>query len=155
MDLRMFGRHYEDMYLEAQRDYGIRFIRGRVAEVSENIDGGLSVKAEDTVSSKPLKVSLDLLVLMAGMRPSVSGQRIGSLLGMQNEKDGYFEVLSEITAQQRSPIPGLFLAGAATGPKTLPDTLADARGAATQIDKYLSDIFPKAKDLKQLIKTAW
>ena len=155
MDLRMFGRHYEDMYLEAQRDYGIRFIRGRVAEVSENIDGSLSVKAEDTVSSKPLKVSLDLLVLMAGMRPSVSGQRIGSLLGMQNEKDGYFEVLSEITSQQRSPIPGIFLAGAATGPKTLPDTLADARGAATQIDKYLSDIFPKAKDLKQLIKTAW
>ena len=28
MDLRMFGRGYEDMYLKAQKDYGIRFIRG-------------------------------------------------------------------------------------------------------------------------------
>jgi heterodisulfide reductase subunit A len=155
MDLRMFGRHYEDMYLDAQREYGIRFIRGRVAEVSENMDGSLSIKAEDTVSSKPLKVSLDLLVLMAGMRPAKQGQRIGSMLGMQNGKDGYFDVLDEISSGQRSPIPGIFLAGAATGPKTIPDTLADARAAATQIDKYLTDIFPNAKDLKQLIKTTW
>jgi heterodisulfide reductase subunit A len=77
------------------------------------------------------------------------------MLGMQNGKDGYFDVLDEISSGQRSPIPGIFLAGAATGPKTIPDTLADARAAATQIDKYLTDIFPNAKDLKQLIKTKW
>lgn len=47
----------------------MRFIRGRVAEVSENVDGSLMVKAEDTVAGKPLKVTLTF-VLMAGMRPS-------------------------------------------------------------------------------------
>lgn len=155
MDLRLFGRHYEDMYLEAQREYGVRFIRGRVAEVSENIDGSLTIKAEDTVSSKPLKISLDLLVLMAGMRPSASTESFREMLGVKIEKDGYFEVMDGITAQQRSPMPGLFFAGAATGPKTLPDTLADARGAATQIDRYLTEIFPNAKDQKQLLKTIW
>lgn len=155
MDLRLFGRHYEDMYLNAQRDYGVRFIRGRVAEVSENLDGSLMVKAEDTVASKPLKVSLDLLVLMSGMRPSASTQSLREMLGIQIEQDGYFEVADGISAQQRSPQPGLFFAGAATGPKTLPDTLADARGAATQIDRYLSEVFPTAKNLKQLFKTTW
>ena len=45
MDLRMFGKKYEDFYIGAQRDYGIRFIRGRVSEVSENIDGRVIVKA--------------------------------------------------------------------------------------------------------------
>lgn len=155
MDLRLFGRHYEDMYLNAQREYGVRFIRGRVAEVSENLDGSLSIKAEDTVSSRPLKISLDLLVLMAGMRPSVTGQRIGRLLGLPIEEDGYFEVRDGITDQQRSPLPGLFLTGTATGPKTMPETIADARGAATQIDKYLTDIFPKAKDLKKLYREKW
>lgn len=155
MDLRLFGRHYEDMYLKAQREYGVRFIRGRVAEVSENMDGSLSVKAEDTVSSKPLKVTLDLLVLMSGMRPSLSGQRIGGMLGSQVEKDGYFKVADGITAQQRSPVPGLFFAGAASGPKTLPETLADARGAATQIDRYLTEIFPEAKNIKQLQSKIW
>ena len=67
MDLRMFGRGYEDMYLEAQKKYGVIFVRGRVSEVSEDKDGHLFVKAEDTLSGKPLRVTLDLLVLMAGM----------------------------------------------------------------------------------------
>jgi heterodisulfide reductase subunit A len=155
MDLRLFGRHYEDMYLKAQRDYGVRFIRGRVAEVSENLDGSLVIKAEDTVSSAPLKVSLDLLVLMAGMRPSSAGSRLGGLMGLRSEDDGYFAVRDGILDAQRSTVPGLFLAGTATGPKTMPETLADARAAAVKMDKYLSDVFPSAKDLKQLSRKGW
>ena len=155
MDLRLFGRHYEDLYLKAQKDYGVRFIRGRVAEVSENYDGTLLVKAEDTVAGKPLKVILDLLVLMAGMRPSASGKTIGDLLEMQVEEDGYFAVRSGMSAGQRSPVPGIFLAGAATGPKTLPETLADARAAAMEVDRYLTEIFPDAKNYKQLVRERW
>lgn len=155
MDLRLFGRHYEDMYLRAQKDFGIRFIRGRVAEVAENLDGSLQVKAEDTVASKPLKVNLDLLVLMAGMRPSQAGRRVGDLLEMPVEDDGYFAVREGIVSGQRSPHPGIFLAGAATGPKTLPDTLADARAAAVLIDQYLSEIFPEAKHYKNLVREIW
>lgn len=155
MDLRLFGRHYEDIYLKAQKEYGVRFIRGRVAEVSENYDGTLLVKAEDTVAGKPLKVTLDLLVLMAGMRPSASGKAIGDLLEMSVEEDGYFAVRSGIAAGQRSPIPGIFLAGAATGPKTLPETLADARAAAMEVDRYLTEIFPDAKNYKQLVRERW
>ena len=49
MDLRLFGKKYEDFYINAQRDYGIHFIRGRVSEVAETIDGRVQVKAEDTL----------------------------------------------------------------------------------------------------------
>ena len=48
MDLRMFGRHYEELYLSAQKDYSVRFIRGRGALVSEYVDGSLLGKAEVT-----------------------------------------------------------------------------------------------------------
>jgi len=40
---------------------------------------------------------------------------------------------------QSSSIPGLFFAGAATGPKNLPDTLAEARSAAMLIDEYIRE----------------
>lgn len=155
MDLRLFGRHYEDLYLRAQKDYGIRFIRGRVAEVSENPDGSLLVKAEDTVASKPLRVSLDLLVLMAGMRASGPGRRVGELLELPVEEDGYFAVRESVVSGQQSPLPGLFLAGAATGPKTVPETLADARAASVVIDRYLSKVFPEAKHYKNMIRSLW
>lgn len=155
MDLRMFGRHYEDLYLSAQKDYSVRFIRGRVAEVSENVDGSLLVKAEDTVAGKPLKVTLDLLVLMAGMRPSAAGKNVGKLLEMPMEEDGFFAVRDGILAGQRSGLPGVFLAGAATGPKTLPETVAEARAAVVEIDRYLSDIFPDVKNYKTLVRERW
>ncbi len=137
MDLRMFGRGYEDLYLKAQKEYGIRFIRGRVSEVSERIDKTLQIKAEDTLSSTPLRVTLDLLVLMAGMRPSREGTKVAKMIHLATGDDGFLSSLDGFGGMQATSIPGLFVAGAATGPKTLPDTIAEARAAASLIHEYL------------------
>jgi heterodisulfide reductase subunit A len=145
MDLRMFGRYYEDLYLEAQKKYGIRFIRGRVSEVSEKEDKSLLVKAEDTLSSKPIKVSVDLLVLMAGIRPAEAGKRVGRMLHLSNEEDGFFSTKDTICDLQMSKIPGLFFAGTCTGPKTIPETLNDAKSAAIEMDEYIKQNFPDRK----------
>lgn len=142
MDLRMFGRHYEDLYLRAQKS-GIRFIRGRVSEVAETAEGRLLVKAEDTLSSKPLKVTLDRLVLMAGMRPSKTGHDVGRQLNLSIEDDGFFSAKDGLQNLQKSKLPGFFYAGACTGPKTLPDTLHEARSAAMEIDRYIKENFRK------------
>ncbi len=140
MDLRMFGRGYEDLYLKAQKEYGIRFIRGRVSEVAENIEHRLVVKAEDTLSAKPLKVTLDLLVLMSGMCNSASGKEAASLIGLLPAADGFFETKDSITGTLNSSKKGIFYAGAATGPKTLPETLNEARAAALSVNNYLNSM---------------
>lgn len=141
MDLRMFGMGFEDMYLSAQRDYGIRFIRGRVSEVSEDMEGKLIVKAEDTLSGKPIKVTLDLLVLMSGMENCGRGIRVGDMIGLEkDDKSGFFVARNAITSLQESNKAGVFYAGACTSPKTLPDTLHEARSAAVAIDKYIKEM---------------
>ena len=140
MDLRMFGRGYEDLYLTAQKEYGVRFIRGRVSEVAENINKELVVKAEDTLSGKPLKVTLDLLVLMAGMENCSAGAKVAGQIGVAGmESDGFFETRDSIFSLQQSTKPGVFFAGACTGPKTLPDSLHEARAAALAIHNYLQE----------------
>ncbi len=139
MDLRMFSRGFEDMYLSAQKDYGVRFIRGRVSEVAENINKELIVKAEDTLSGKPVKVTLDLLVLMSGMQNCVSGTETASQLGIKNNTpDKFFETPGTMPNLLYSGKPGVFLAGACTGPKTLPDTLNEASSAALKIHNYIN-----------------
>src|SRR5574344_2410956 len=145
MDLRMFGRNYEDLYLKAQKQYDIRFIRGRVSEVSEQQDKTLLVKAEDTLSSKPIKITLDLLVLMAGMRPSEAGEKIGNMLQISKEDDGFFTTKDSVYSLQKSNLQGLFFAGACTGPKTIPDTLHEARSSAFEIPEYLVKNFSDRK----------
>lgn len=138
MDLRLFGKKYEDFYVNAQRDYGIQFIRGRVSEVGETIDGGLQVKAEDTLSGKPLKVRLDLLVLMSGIVRNDSIRELSEMAGLETDSDGFLRSVDNEYSVVESNRPGIFFAGSCTGPKTVPETIAEARSAALSIHTYLS-----------------
>ena len=70
----MGGAYYEELYSEAQEKWGVNFIRGKVSEASENIDGKIVVKVEDTLAGRPLKMEVDILVLMAGMEMSEGGK---------------------------------------------------------------------------------
>ena len=137
MDLRMFGRKYEDLYLRAQKEHGIRFVRGRVSEVSEAIDGHLFVKAEDTLFGKPMKIKLDLLMLMAGMAPAAGTAALARMINIQVGDDGFYLPKSLIVSPFTSSREGIFFAGAATGPKTIPETLSEASAAALAIDRFL------------------
>ena len=139
MDLRLFGKKYEDFYINAQRDFGVHFIRGRVSEVGETIDGRIQVKAEDTLSGKPLKVQLDTLVLMSGMVCNKSVSDIASQVRLETDDDGFLRSKDNIYDILRSNRPGIFYAGACTGTKTVPETLAEGRAAAVEIHNYLKD----------------
>lgn len=137
MDLRLFGKKYEDIYVNAQRDYGIQFIRGRVSEIGETVDGRLQLKAEDTLSGKPLKVRIDLLVLMAGIVRNQSIKELSDMAGLETDSDGFLRSADNEYAVIESNRPGIFYAGSCTGPKTVPETVAEARSAALAIHSYL------------------
>lgn len=139
MDMRMFGMQFEFMYKEAQEKYGINFIRGRLSEASENIDGTIVVKVEDTLAGKPLKMSLDLLVLMVGFIPSEGSVKIGQMLGLHSGPNKFFKTQDQHTLTNVSNIEGVFFAGACTAPKTITNTVTDARAAAATVANYLDD----------------
>lgn len=138
MDLRLFGKKFEDFYTKAQRDHGIHFIRGRVSEVCETIDGKVRIKAEDTLAGKPIKVTLDLLVLMSGMVCNQSAASIATRMGLPIDSDGFLQSCDNIMHITSAPKAGTFYAGACTGPKTVPETLAEARSAALDIHSYIN-----------------
>lgn len=138
MDLRLFGKKYEDFYTKAQLDYGIHFIRGRVSEVCETIDGKVQVKAEDTLSGKPLKKQLDLLVLMSGMVCNPKNHDLANNIGLNIDEDGFLKSINNVYDISISNKPGIFYAGACTGTKTVPETLAEARATVLNIHDYLT-----------------
>lgn len=138
MDLRLFGKKFEDFYIKAQRDHGIHFIRGRVSEVSENINGQVIVKAEDTLAGKPLKVTLDLLVLMSGMVCNPDGTKSAGMLSLPIDSDGFLKSSDNVFHITSSPRKGVWYAGACTGPKTVPETLAEARSAVLDIHSQIT-----------------
>ena len=112
--------------------------RGRVSEVCEDIDGRVIVKAEDTLLGKPIRVSLDLLVLMSGMVCNPDSENLASQMSLPIDTDGFLKSTDNIRNITVSPKARVYYAGACTGPKTVPETLAEARSAALEIHSHIT-----------------
>ena len=140
MDLRMFDRYVEQMYHKAQSHFGVHFVRGRLSEVSETVDGKILIKTEDTLLGRPMKLTVDMLVLMVGMQACAATAELAEKLDLKvSASDHFFETKDLFLRGNQTHAKGIFLAGACTGPKSLPDTLQDARSAAESIHRYLTD----------------
>jgi len=142
MDLRMFGLQFEDLYREAQEKWGVNFIRGRVSEAAENIDGSILIKVEDTLAGRPLKMKVDLLVLMVGFVPSAGTQNIGKILNLEFTPEKFLKPSDEHIDTYSTNQKGVFIAGTCKAPKTITDTFADARAAVLKIKQYLEEDVP-------------
>ena len=139
MDLRMSGLSWEALYRQAQEKYNIQFIRGRLSEASGNLDESLLIKAEDTLSGRPLKMKVDLLVLLVGIIPGRETSRMSGLFGLQREPNGFLQTQDPHLMKNRSSQEGIFLAGTCTGPMTIDETLDHARSAALAVHHYLQN----------------
>lgn len=138
MDLRMYDRNFEELYYEAQQKWGVNFIRGRLSECAENPDHSLVLKTEDTLTGRPLKMTVDLMVLLAGFVPRPATKQLAHMLGLGIGSDGFLLPADEHFRDNFTAIPGVFIAGAVKGPACIVNTMADARAAAMEVVGYLS-----------------
>lgn len=139
MDIRMGGALYEELYKEAQQDYGVNFIRGKVSEVSQDIDNKLITKVEDTLTGRPLKIGLDTLVLMAGMEMAESGQKIALSAELDTGENRFFKATDLHYGSNKSNKKGIFYAGTCTAPMNITETISHARAAVIDVIDYLND----------------
>jgi heterodisulfide reductase subunit A2 len=137
MDMRMGGAYYEEIYREAQEKWGINFIRGKVSEAGETIGNRIIVKVEDTLAGRPLKMELDMLVLMAGMEMSEGGRKIAELGVLATGENRFFAATDHHYGSNRSNLDGLYYAGTCTAPMNITDTISHARAAVSEVMDYL------------------
>ena len=141
MDIRMFGPGYEELYREAQERYNVHFVRGRISEAAETINERIQIKAEDTLTGRPLRMTVDMLVLLVGMSPNYENRDIAASAQLPLAPNGYFKAKDSFLGAVMSEREGIFYAGAATAPKSLADTLAEASLTASAVDAYLKSRF--------------
>ena len=143
MDLRMYDRNFEELYYEAQQKWGVNFIRGRLSECAEKPDHSLVLKTEDTLTGRPLKMDVDMMILLIGFVPSPETRKIAQMLGLESGPDGFLVSSDEHVQDNSSIIPGVFLTGAVKGPACIVNTVADARATAMQVKDYLNSEIAK------------
>jgi heterodisulfide reductase subunit A len=133
IDVRTFGKGAEEFYDEA-RGEGVRYRRGNVSEIyrrRSDSDGRVVLVAEDTLLGQPIELEADLVVLAVGMEPRQSAGQISQLLKLPRSDDGFFLEAHPKLRPVDTAMDGVFLAGCCQGPKDIPDTIAQAKAAAS------------------------
>ncbi|MHA1850472.1 MAG: FAD-dependent oxidoreductase [Candidatus Thorarchaeota archaeon] len=139
-DIRAFGKGFEEFYEMAKQRFGVKFIRGRVAEVMEGKKTrNLVVKVEDTESGKVRLIEHDLLVISPGVIPPKGMDTLAKKIGLDQNEDGYIEVQHTFFGPTATNTPGVFVCGCADGPKDIPDSVSAGSAAAMKATIILSN----------------
>jgi len=140
IDIRAFGKGYEEFFQQA-KSMGVNFVKGKIARVNEAPDnyGDLILRFENIETGQVKEIKHDLVVLSVGIQPNpgISSVFKGESLGL--DEFSYIKQVDVLTSPAKTTIDGVFVAGTASGPMDIPDSILSAGSAASEVAAYLSN----------------
>jgi heterodisulfide reductase subunit A len=137
IDIRAGGKDYEEFVNRAMEEERILYIRGKVAKVFREGDK-VVVWGVDTLTGKRVEVRADLVVLAQAIVPSPGTEELARKLRIACGAEGFLREAHPKLRPLEALTAGIFLAGAAQGPKDIPEAVAQASGAAAKVVALLS-----------------
>jgi len=137
IDIRSQGKGYEEFVQRAMEEYDVLYVRGKASRVFQE-NGHVVVWGVDTLTDLPLEVDADLVVLATATVPRAGAIELGQMLRVGTDEHGFFSEAHPKLRPVESLTAGIFLAGAAQFPKDIPETVAQASGAAAKVLKLFS-----------------
>jgi len=139
MDIRAYGKGFEEFYQRAKQEFGIKYIRGRVAEIIEDSrTQNLFLTVENTETGEILQHEADMVVLSAGL-VSPRNDYLMKTLPIPVGDDGFFVAFNPKLDPVTTKMEGVLIAGTAEGPKDIPDAVTQASAAAMKASIFLNE----------------
>jgi len=136
MDIRAFGKGYEQFYQNAKA-MGIEFVKGKVATIDAGENGSVTLRYEDQNGEGVTSAHHDMVVLSLGMIP---GWNPEGTCPVSTAADRFIQTIRPKISPTLTDMEGVFVAGAAAGPKDIVDTITEAGAAAMEATKYMAAI---------------
>ena len=135
MDIRAFGKEFDDYYIKAEKEHGIKFTRCRVPSIEEDPEtNNLIINYLENEEKK--QDIFDLVILSCALEPSKSAKKISDKLGIDLNEYGFTK--TNLFTPLETSKPGIYVSGASSGPKDIPMTVTDASGAAVKASGIIS-----------------
>jgi len=128
MDIRSYGKGYEE-YFERAKNLGVRFLRGMPSDVLAD-KNGMSLQVENSETAEVQVLHPDLVVLSVGIGPSERSGEIAERFGIPLEDTGFIKTVHDAVDTVATLCPGIYVAGTATAPRDIPDSVASGGSAA-------------------------
>jgi heterodisulfide reductase subunit A len=140
IDMRAFGKGFEQFYQRACQDKKIHFIRGKPSRIEEDTKSGdLIILSENIETSKSERLRTQMVILSEAVVPASRSKELSEVIKIKTDNSGFFLPQDRCGDPLSSNREGIFLCGCATGPKDITDSIAEASGAAIRASQYLSD----------------
>jgi len=128
MDLRAAGKGFQEYISRGEQQYNISYIRGGVAKITEDHDENPIVWHEETQNSQTNKMTVDLAVLATSLMPRRGVEELARVLGVELDEYNFFKTAPFNPLDTTRP--GIFVCGCCREPMDIPDSVAQASGAA-------------------------
>jgi len=133
MDIRAAGKNYDEFVRRAVEEDGVKYVRGRVSRVFED-NGQLVVKGVDTLlGAEQVEIRADMVVLATAVQAQDGAEELAQTLHVSYDPYKFFAEAHPKLRPVETNTAGIFLAGACQAPRDIPDTVAQASGAAVKV----------------------
>ncbi len=153
-DIRSFGKGYEEFYNRSEK-MGVHFYHGRVRQIESAPDGKLRIQWDESFHGQPDHVEVEMVVLATGFEPQTDAGTVAAQFGISRSKDGFFLERHPKLAPVETTSVGIYLAGTCQSPKDIPDSVAQAGGAAgaalSLMDQGVIALDPSIAEVNQLL----
>jgi heterodisulfide reductase subunit A2 len=139
INIRAFGKGYNEFYMQA-KDMGARYIKGKIAGITEKENGNLILRYEDISTGKINESEHDLVVLSVGLLANPEIKKVFKTETLKLDALNYVEQTDLMTSPAHTSIEGVFVAGTATAPMDIPDTIMSAGATASETSSYLKSL---------------
>jgi heterodisulfide reductase subunit A len=137
-DFRASGKGFREYVARAEREYGVRYVRSRVARIEEDEAHNPIIRYEDVETSRPAQMTLDLAVLATSLIPRPGTADLAQLLGIEVDEYGF--VKTDPFTPVDTTRPGIFAAGCCRGPFDIPESVMQASAAAARAARVVGEV---------------
>ena len=133
MDLRVFGKRFQEFVTRAKEEWGVDYVNGRVAVVMEDpVTQNLLVRYENVAEGKIEELWADLVVLCPALIPRKDNRVLAKILGIELDQDGFLKTKDPLLMPVETNVDGIFVCGYCQSPKDISESVTQASAAANK-----------------------
>lgn len=136
LHIRAFGKGFCEFYQQA-KGMGVEFVKGKIGRITEKEDGNLILRYEDIEQGKLKEAEHDLVVLSVGILPNTDYTKMFKNDTLEPDDFNFIKQTDELSNPSKTSIEGIFVAGTASGPLDIPDSILSAGAASSETVSYL------------------
>ena len=142
LHIRAFGKGFNEFYAQAQ-SMGVEFVKGKVAKITEKEDGNLILRHEDINTGKVTETEHDMVILSVGILPNEGITGLFTNRKLELDPFNYVTQSNPLESPAMTTIDGVFVAGVASAPMDIPDSILSAGAASSESANYIRHISKK------------